>query len=77
MNEYIGTCHCGQVEVRLVSQLRPEEFRPRSDAPVVRVGILERIRRAALPAVTTNFEGETLAIGARRRVDMWTPVDEH
>src|SRR6187399_2794150 len=32
MPEYVGTCACGRVEVRLRSELAPGEFQPRSDA---------------------------------------------
>jgi hypothetical protein len=32
MHEYVGTCPCGRVEVRLLSELMPAEFQPRSDA---------------------------------------------
>lgn len=32
MDAYRGNCRCGQVEVRLVSDLKPTDFQPRSDA---------------------------------------------
>jgi hypothetical protein len=33
MQEYIGRCTCGYLELRLQSRLAPEQFQPRSDAP--------------------------------------------
>jgi hypothetical protein len=41
---------------------------------VVRVGLFESIRSAALPTVITNFETETVALGRQRRLEKWTPV---
>ena len=32
MVEYLGRCSCGRVELRLESEIRPEQFQPRSDA---------------------------------------------
>jgi len=36
MNEYVGKCPCGRVEVRLLSELTPGQFQPRSDAQTCR-----------------------------------------
>jgi len=36
MNEYVGQCACGRIEVRLLSGLSPSQFQPRSDAPTCR-----------------------------------------
>jgi hypothetical protein len=138
VQEYLGRCSCGFVEICLRSRLAPNEFQPRSDAPtchfcrehdgvwvsdpdglltlppdsrtlvrrfaseevrfhscrqceslvyalfedestgravaVVRVALLEVIRTAARPTLVTNFEGEGLAQGRRRRLENWTPV---
>jgi hypothetical protein len=41
---------------------------------VVRVALFESIRAAAPPAVITNFDGETPAVGRQRRLEKWTPV---
>jgi hypothetical protein len=41
---------------------------------VARVALFEAIRSAALPTVTTNFEGETVEAGRGRRLAKWTPV---
>jgi hypothetical protein len=36
VREYLGTCSCGGVEIRLFSELSPSEFHPRSDAQTCR-----------------------------------------
>ena len=36
MNDYSGMCACGGVAVRLVTELLPGEFQPRSDGPTCR-----------------------------------------
>jgi hypothetical protein len=41
---------------------------------VVRLALFETIRAAAPRAMTTTFEGETLARGQQRRLENWTPV---
>ena len=61
MHEYVGQCPCSRLQFRLVSELAPRQFQPRSDKPTCRfcsqhdgVWISDRGSTLQLPVADTT-----------------------